>query len=97
LEKIDLKVDDLDTQLDSGVNLIYLMGILEGYFIPLHAFHSEPESNEQKVENCRLLFKLIDDAGLQKPNCSPEEIANGDLKSILRIMYSLFSHYKDRD
>lgn len=72
------------------------MGILEGYFIPLNLFHAEPVSDEQKVENCRFLFKLIDDAGLQKPNCSPQEIASGDLKSVLRIMYSLFSNYKDR-
>ena len=73
------------------------MGILEGYFIPEYAYYSKPSCMEQKIENSKFLFELIEDAGLQSPNCMPEDIANGDLKSILRILYSMFSNYKDRE
>lgn len=74
-----------------------LMGVLEGYFLPEYAFNTSPKSGEHRLANCRLMFDLIEDAGLQRPNCRPEDLASGDLKSILRILYLLFSNYKDRD
>lgn len=97
LSKINISIDSLDDQLDNGIHLIMLMGILEGYYIPEFAYYATADTSEKKLENCRFLFELIDDAGLQKPNCLPEDIANKDLKSILRILYILFSNYKDRD
>ncbi len=73
------------------------MGLLENYFVSEYAYNWKAETHEQKLVNCKLLFELIDDAGLPRPNCNPEDIAGGDLKSILRILYLLFSNYKDRD
>ena len=73
------------------------MGILENYFVPEYAYHATPTNHQEKLHNCKFLFELIDDAGLPKPNCQPEDVAKSDLKSILRILYLLFSNYKDRD
>lgn len=97
LSKINLSIENLESQLDDGVLLIMLMGVLEGYYIPEYLYHSDTKVFEQKLENCKFLFELIDDAGLPKPNCLPADIANCDLKSVLRIIYTLFSNYKDRD
>ena len=97
MEKLKIEVNDLDTQLSDGVYFILLMGVLENYFVPEYLYCPTPNTSEQKLVNSKLLFELIDDAGLQRPNCNPEDIVNGDLKSVLRILYLLFSNYKDRD
>ena len=36
-------------QFADGVYLVRLMGLLEGYFVPLHSFFLTPDSFEQKV------------------------------------------------
>lgn len=39
----------LSPQFADGVYLVLLMGLLEGYFVPLHSFFLTPDSFEQKV------------------------------------------------
>jgi parvin len=97
LEKINIKINSLEDDLFDGVYLILLMGILEDYYIPQYAYCVKPVTLEDKVSNCNFLFELIDDAGLPIPNCTPEDVANKDLKSILRILYTLFSNYKEKE
>ncbi len=82
-------------KLNDGVKLIYLMGILCNYYIPEFSYHSIPKSFDEKVENIQLLFDLMEDENLVLPTCKPEDIANGDLKSTLRVVYNLFTKYKD--
>jgi len=72
LDKIKFSVNDLDSQLDDGVYLILLIGLLENYFLPEYAYHPSPKTYEHKLENCKYLFQLMDDAGLNRPNCRPE-------------------------
>lgn len=59
-------------QFADGVYLVLLMGMLEGYFVPLYSFNLTPESFEQKVHNVRFAFELMTDAGLPKPKARPE-------------------------
>jgi hypothetical protein len=49
-----------------------LMAILENYYVPEYAYNSEPITHEHKLQNCKLLFDLLDEAGLPRPNCNPE-------------------------
>ena len=42
-------VDFVWPQFHDGVYLVMLMGLLEGYFVPLHNFHLTPTTFEQKV------------------------------------------------
>jgi len=72
LEKVNLVVTDLDTQFSDGVFLVLLMGLLEGYFVPLHCFTLTPDSFEEKVHNLQFAFELMQDAGLPKPKARPE-------------------------
>ncbi|KAL4613545.1 alpha-parvin [Arapaima gigas] len=48
LNKLNLEVSELDTQFADGVYLVLLMGLLEGYFVPLYNFFLTPENFEQK-------------------------------------------------
>ncbi|XP_072452478.1 beta-parvin isoform X2 [Notamacropus eugenii] len=51
LNKLNLEVTELETQFADGVYLVLLMGLLEGYFVPLHNFHLTPENFEQKMSS----------------------------------------------
>lgn len=70
------------------------MGLLEGYFVPLYSFHLTPSTFEQKVHNVSFAFDLMQEAGLGRPKCRPEDIVNGDAKSTLRVLYGLFTKYE---
>ncbi|XP_054717942.1 beta-parvin-like [Uloborus diversus] len=95
LNKINLEVTDLDTQFKDGVYLTLLMGLLEGYFVPLYSFNLTPLTFDHQVHNVSFAFELMMDAGLQKPKARPEDIVNNDLKSTLRVLYNLFTKYKN--
>ncbi|KAF8376142.1 pat-6 [Pristionchus pacificus] len=94
LNKINLEVTDLESQFQDGVFLILLMGLLEGYFVPLHCFQLQVSSYEGKLRNVGFAFKLMQDAGLPKPRSRAADIANGDLKCTLRLLHQLFTKYK---
>jgi parvin len=94
LNKINLEVSDLETQFQDGVYMVLLMGLLEGYMVPLYSFHLQVSSFEQKCHNVSFAFELMQDAGFNKPRSRPEDVVNGDLKCTLRVLYTLFTKYK---
>jgi len=96
LNKINLEVTDLDTELSDGVQLCMLMGLLEGYFVPHHFFHPTPQTFEERLHNVNAAFELMMDAGLGQPKSRPEDIVNKDLKSTLRVLYAIFTKYKQQ-
>ncbi|KAM6215675.1 beta-parvin [Rhynchocyon petersi] len=95
LNKLNLEVTGLESQFADGVYLVLLMGLLEDYFVPLHNFYLTPESFDQKVHNVAFAFELMLDGGLKKPKARPEDVVNLDLKSTLRVLYNLFTKYKN--
>ncbi|NXI28248.1 PARVB protein, partial [Sterrhoptilus dennistouni] len=95
LNKLNLEVTELETQFADGVYLVLLMGLLEDYFVPLHNFYLTPESFDHKVHNVSFAFELMQDGGLKKPKARPEDVVNLDLKSTLRVLYNLFTKYKN--
>ncbi|XP_073669402.1 beta-parvin isoform X2 [Paramisgurnus dabryanus] len=97
LNKLNLEVTELESQFADGVYLVLLMGLLENYFVPLFNFYLTPESFEQKVHNVTFAFELMQDGGLQKPKARPEDVVNLNLKSTLRVLYNLFTNYKNSD
>uniref|UniRef100_A0A3P9Q1P6 Parvin, beta n=1 Tax=Poecilia reticulata TaxID=8081 RepID=A0A3P9Q1P6_POERE len=97
LNKLNLEVTELESQFADGVYLILLMGLLEDYFVPLYNFFLTPESFEQKVHNVSFAFELMQDGGLKKPKARPEDVVNLNLKSTLRVLYNLFTNYKNSD
>ncbi|XP_063970796.1 beta-parvin-like isoform X1 [Lytechinus pictus] len=97
LNKLNLEVLDLDNQFHDGVFFILLMGLLEGYYVPLHCYHMTPTTFEEKVHNVNLALDLMDDAGLPKAKARAEDVAQLHLKSMLRLIYNLFLRYKQND
>uniref|UniRef100_A0A8C6SXC2 Parvin, beta n=1 Tax=Neogobius melanostomus TaxID=47308 RepID=A0A8C6SXC2_9GOBI len=97
LNKLNLEVTELESQFADGVYLILLMGLLEDYFVPLYNFFLTPESFEQKVHNVAFAFELMQDGGLKKPKARPEDVVNLNLKSTLRVLYNLFTNYKNSE
>ncbi|XP_046920780.1 beta-parvin isoform X1 [Lynx rufus] len=95
LNKLNLEVTELETQFADGVYLVLLMGLLEDYFVPLYNFHLTPDSFDQKVHNVAFAFELMLDGGLKTPKARPEDVVNLDLKSTLRVLYNLFTKYKN--
>ncbi|KAK9499663.1 hypothetical protein O3M35_002670 [Rhynocoris fuscipes] len=95
LNKLHLEVNELESQFHDGVYLTLLMGLLEGFFVPLYYFHQTPQEFEQKVYNVGFAFQLMQDVGLAKPKARPEDIVNKDMKSTLRVLYNLFIKYKN--
>lgn len=116
LNKINLEVTELESQFHDGVYLTLLMGLLEGFFVPLYSFHLTPRDFEQKVHNVSFAFELMEEVGIAKPKARPEgkinlecfdaagiveisyffpDIVNQDLKSTLRVLYNLFTRYKN--
>lgn len=72
LSKVHLEVTDLDTQFHDGVFLTLLLGLLEGFFVPLGSFHLTPKTHDQKVHNVSFAFDIMQDIGLPKPKARPE-------------------------
>ncbi|XP_036905682.1 beta-parvin isoform X1 [Sturnira hondurensis] len=97
LNKLNLEVTELETQFADGVYLVLLMGLLEDYFVPLHNFYLTPDSFDQKVHNVSFALDLMLDGGLKKPKARPEDVVNLDLKSTLRVLYNLFTKYKNME
>lgn len=95
LNKLNFEVVDLGSDFRDGVYLCLLMGLLGGFFVPLHEFHLTPRDNEQMIHNVAFSFDLMQDVGLAKPKARPEDIVNMDLKSTLRCLYNLFTKYRN--
>lgn len=95
LAKLNFEIKDLNTDFRDGVYLCLLMGLLGGFFVPLHEFHLTPQDVDQMVNNVAFAFDLMQDVGLPKPKARPEDIVNMDLKSTLRVLYSLFTTFRD--
>lgn len=72
MNKINLEVSEIETQFHDGVYLTLLMGLLEGFFVPLYSFHLTPKDFDQKVHNVAFAFELMEEVGLQKPKARPE-------------------------
>lgn len=82
---MNFEVTELETQFHDGVYLVILMGLLEGFFVPHHAFYLTPQEFEQKVHNVNFAFELMQECGLKKPKARPE----GQLVWILYLLSNL--------
>jgi parvin len=57
LGKLNFEVSDLGSDFKDGVYLCLLMGLLGGFFVPLHDFHLTPRDQDQMVIFCEPYFK----------------------------------------
>lgn len=93
LNQLGFRVTDLTKDFNDGVLLILLMGLVDGYFVPFHAYCPTPTSEAMKISNVQLAFELIVAAGMAEPPAKPEEIVAGDASAVLRVLYGIHSHF----
>jgi len=93
--KLNVEVQDIETEFRDGVYLIYLMGLLENYYVPTYAFHLPACDFNVRLENVNFVYELMEDAGIPRSTSVPEDIVLGDLKATMRVLYAMFSHFKD--
>ena len=94
LNKLNVKVNDLEKDFSNGVNLILLIGLVQGFFVPLYEYFQQPTSFEEKLHNVNLALDFIDELDVKRRN-QPSEIVRGDLKATMRIIYILFVKYSN--
>ena len=89
LSKIRRSVKDIKADFSDGVNLILLVGLLKGFFVPLYEYFPRPGKYEEKIHNVNLAFRFLDELEVPRRN-QPSDVVRGDLKAIMRIIYALF-------
>ncbi|KTF77981.1 hypothetical protein cypCar_00041210, partial [Cyprinus carpio] len=61
----------------------------------LNKLNLEVSELETQVHNVLFSFELMQDGNLEKAKPRPEDIVNCDLKSTLRVLYNLFTKYRN--
>ncbi|KAM8819983.1 gamma-parvin [Eudromia elegans] len=95
--KLGLNVNDIESQFADGVILLLLIGQLEGYFLNLRHFFLTPASPAEMLHNVNLALDLLTDGGLLNFSVNSEDVVKGDVKTILRLLYCLYSKYKTKE
>lgn len=80
-------LEDLATDLSSGVHLIELLEIIGGE--PLGRYYRKPRLRVQKAENINVALEFIKRRGVQLYNIGAEDIMDGNLKLILGLLWVL--------
>lgn len=73
------------------------MGLLEGYFVPLHCYNQHPSTDAERTANVQLAFNLISTSSNlhSEPIERPEDIVLGDGKAIIRLLFSVYTQYQE--
>jgi len=96
IRDIDYEVKDepLEVMMHDGVYFIFMIGIVENFFVPFNEIYLTAKTKEQKIHNVKLALQLIQDCQISSSKSIPENVVEGDLKSILRLLYVIYSHSK---
>ena len=92
LRKRDIKIDDLATGLQNGINLVHLLEELTGKTTPV-SINKNPTFRIQKIQNSSI---AVDFAKSEKVNitASAEDIVDGQLKNILGMIWTFILKYQ---
>jgi len=85
-------IKDLKTDLNDGLFLINLLEIISAK--SLGRYNRHPVVPYQKLENCNIAVKFIQTEGLKLVNIGGDDIANGRLKLILGLIWTLILRYQ---
>jgi len=95
LEKRNLSISDIRSDLSDGVKLINFLELLSGKKIS-QKYDSKPPSRIQKIQNLHLALTFLEkDVGVKNSSgASAEDFADRNLKMILGFFWSLFKRYR---
>ncbi|CAH8854640.1 unnamed protein product [Trichobilharzia szidati] len=92
LRKVDLHIEDLETDLSDGLRLVALVEILSGH--KFRHINKRPTFKTQKLENVTTVLKFLEEnEGLRLVSIDSSHIVDCNLKLILGLIWALILHY----
>eukprot|EP01155_Anaeramoeba_flamelloides_P029126 Anaeramoba_flamelloidesa84809_183.p1 GENE.a84809_183~~a84809_183.p1 ORF type:complete len:636 (-),score=158.04 a84809_183:95-2002(-) len=82
---------DLEQDFKSGTNLISLLEKITDF--QAKNFHPEPKSEKEMKENLQIVFKFMEDKGIELTTYSIQEIFEGKLEPILDLLWDLVQRF----
>jgi hypothetical protein len=86
-------IQNLETDLASGLNLINLLEIISQKDIG-GKYNKNPKLRPQQLENVSLCLKFIQNQGLKLVNIGPEDIVDSNLRLILGLIWTLILRFQ---
>jgi len=90
LAQMNVQINDLE-DFSNGVYIIWLIGLIKNIFVPSYNYKENPSSYSEKLENVNFSLYLLNNLGINCSKIKPSDVVKGDIKSILRCLYILFS------
>eukprot|EP00052_Salpingoeca_macrocollata_P018860 m.155408 g.155408 ORF g.155408 m.155408 type:complete len:878 (-) comp20807_c8_seq1:31-2664(-) len=94
LRKVNVHVDDVQTDFCDGHNLIKLLEIISEDTL---AKPAKGKMRIHKIQNVGSAFQFIKDKGVKLVSIAPEEIVDGNLKMILGMLWTLILRFEIQD
>ncbi|CAG5112813.1 Oidioi.mRNA.OKI2018_I69.chr2.g6987.t1.cds [Oikopleura dioica] len=88
-------LEDVGVAFRDGINLIMLIGQLDGYFVSQHSYNIPADTDDKRLQNVELALDLVVEAGCST-KVRARDIVSGDVKSIMRVIYSIFQKFSIR-
>eukprot|EP01117_Protostelium_nocturnum_P003335 TRINITY_DN1430_c0_g1_i1.p1 TRINITY_DN1430_c0_g1~~TRINITY_DN1430_c0_g1_i1.p1 ORF type:complete len:1795 (-),score=714.68 TRINITY_DN1430_c0_g1_i1:199-5583(-) len=89
---LGVQVGDLRTDLCNGVNLIKLIEVLSGKKGPKYG--AAPKMRSQIMDNVSIALNFLKAQGLKLVNVGPEDVADGNHKLILGMIWIIIQKYQ---
>ncbi|KAJ3393148.1 hypothetical protein HDU92_007979 [Lobulomyces angularis] len=96
LNPIKIQVNNLMEDLENGINLIILTGIVGNFFVQIDYFNQNKTTKSlavSKLENVKFALSLMSSIGINVSKFSASDIVKKDVKGILRVVYALFEKF----
>ncbi|XP_071507587.1 filamin-A-like [Diadema antillarum] len=92
VDDLGLFIYNLETDLCDGLLLLTLLEVLAKKEIS--RFNKSPTFRPQKIENCAIALKFIEDQKIKLVNIDASDILKGNLKLILGLIWTLILKYQ---
>jgi len=94
LEKKNLQIQDIQTDLSDGVRLVKFLELLSGKKVN-QKYDENPSSRIQKIQNLHIALKFLEkEMDVRLQGIGAEDFADQNLKLILGFFWSLFKKYR---
>lgn len=89
----EVVVEDLNTDLASGLPLIYMIEVLSGQPIKSSSYSKDPSSRHHAICNVSTALDALSVRGVRVFGVAAEDIVDHNQKLILGLIWSLFHHF----
>eukprot|EP00117_Sycon_ciliatum_P001904 scpid61742/ scgid7367/ Gamma-parvin len=96
LSKVSVLITEPGREMRTGVVMLMLLQLVGKYFIPLQDYSINPTIKDEYLHNNGLVIRVMQQQNIISATCpvTPDDLVNGDLKTIFRLLYALFRKSK---